>query len=374
MDRIYAHLKEENEVARCFFDSREWTGASAPSHLQQVRRMFYNRASKAAFEQASASQRTEVALFHNLFPVGSPSLYHAALQRELPVVQFLHNFRPFSVSGTLYANGRLMPEALRGRYTREVLSGSWQGSILKSALFALLLKRLHRSGWLAAVQQWVAISDFMRDRLIEAGVPSARITALRHSWDAMTELPHREDSGSYLFLGRLVDVKGIEPLLSAWRELRTLLGEKTPPLLVAGEGPLADRIRSEPNPSVHFKGMLTGTAKHDALRTCRAVVVPSVWWEPLGLVAYEAYDHGKPLLAARAGGLTELVKQERTGLLHEPADVPGLVRDVIAVEKMTPQERLQMGDEGRAWLLKNATPAQWKKQMHAIIENAASRH
>lgn len=372
VDRIYAHLAEGNDVQRCFFDSRDWTGPAAPSRFKQLRRMFYNPDSRAAFEAAADAQRSEVALFHNLYPVASPSLYHAALQRRLPVVQYLHNFRPFSVSGTLYANGALLPEALRGDYRREVLSGSWQGSVLKSALFALLLKRLHRSGWLACVKQWIAISEFMRDRLIEAGVPAERITALRHSWDAMPAPPMREDGGSYLFLGRLVDVKGVEPLLLAWRELRARLGGSTPPLVIGGEGPLASRIQAEANPGVLFAGMLTGEAKHEALRTCRALVGPSVWWEPLGLVVYEAYDFGKPVLSARSGGLTEVVQHGVTGLLHEPGSVPAIVADVLAMEKMSAANRLAMGDAGRAWLLREAAPQAWKKSMQAVIEAAAA--
>lgn len=368
VDRIYEHLKDGNDMERCFFDSRDWLGADAPSRFSQLRKMFYNSDSRRAFETAAAKQHSDVALFHNLYPVASPSLYHAALERRLPVVQFLHNFRPFSVSGTLHARGRLMPEALHGSYGREVLSGSWQGSVLKSALFALLLKRLHRSGWLTSVKQWVAISDFMRDRMIEAGVPTERITALRHSWDAMPEMPAREDDGNYLFLGRLVDVKGIEPLLQSWRELRIELGDATPKLVIAGEGPLASRVASETNPSIQYAGMLTGAAKAEALRTCRALIVPSLWWEPLGLVVYEAYDYGKPVLSAKSGGLTEVIEQGVTGLKHAPGDVRGLVADVLTLEKASAAQRLAMGDAGRQWLLRDASPAVWKQRMQEVLD------
>ncbi len=49
------------------------------------------------------------------------------------------------------------------------------------------------------------------------------------------------------------------------------------------------------------------------------MLAPSVWWEPLGLVTYEAYDYGKPMLAARSGGLSETVVAGLTGFLHELA-------------------------------------------------------
>jgi glycosyltransferase involved in cell wall biosynthesis len=256
VESIYAQLSHSHAMERCFFDSRSWMGADAPSRPVQLRRMFYNRESRQHFDEAAQQHQAELAMFHNIYPVGSPALYHAALDSGLPIVQFLHNFRPFSVGGTLYANGKLLPEALRGNYWREVMTGSWQSSVLKSALFALLLKRLHRSGWLQSVRQWVAVSEFMRERIMEAGVPPERVTALRHFWKAMPEMPNREDDGSYLFLGRLVNVKGIEMLLQVWRELRAHCGAATPLLRIAGEGPMAARIQAEDNPSVQPVGML----------------------------------------------------------------------------------------------------------------------
>ena len=130
--------------------------------------MFYNAASRKRFEQSLSAKPADAALFHNLYPVASPSLYRSALKRKLPVIQYLHNFRPFCVSGTAYARGQLLTEALHGNYWREVKFGAWQDSVVKSALFAIMLKLLHASGWLRSVKAWIAISEFMRDRLIEA--------------------------------------------------------------------------------------------------------------------------------------------------------------------------------------------------------------
>ena len=370
VDRIARHVGERHHVQRCFFDSAEWKQPGAPRTAGQALRLFYNPASRRRFEAAVDEHRPQVALFHNLYPVASPSLYRSALQRRLPVIQYLHNFRPFCVSGTAYANGQLLPEALHGRYCREVKLGSWQGSVAKSALFALMLKGLHASGWLKSVKAWVAISEFMRDKLVNAGVPSDRIFALRHSWDAMSEAPASEDSGGYLFLARLVEVKGVEPLLQTWAALRAQLGERTPVLNIGGEGPLESLVKEHAarNPSVKFLGMIGGTAKHEALRSCRAMLVPSTWWEPLGLVVYEAYDYAKPVLAARSGGLTETVLNDQTGLLHDPGEVDQIVRDVLAMEARSRAEREAMGRAGRAWLLREAGVTAWQDQFDAILD------
>lgn len=370
VDRIRDHIARRHDVIRCFFDSREWRESGAPGPLGQARRLFYNAESRDRFESVIDREKPDLALFHNIYPVASPSLYHVAMQRRLPVVQYLHNFRPFSVGGTLYSRGRVLREPLTGDYRREVWEGAWQGSRIKSALFAWMLKRLHRSGWLGSVQVWIAISEFMRDRLIEAhAVPEDRIHVLRHSWDALPEAPFTENAGSFLFLGRLVDVKGVEVLLDAWDRLKERLGQRTPVLEIGGEGPLEPMVRERTvsNGCIRFLGQISGDEKAAALARCRALIVPSVWWEPLGLVVYEAYDYARPVLAARSGGLSETVVPEVTGLLHEPGDVGALVRDVEILNSMNAERRSAMGSAGRDWLLREASVEKWLDRFDAIL-------
>lgn len=373
VEKIHEDLATRHPIAWLPLESREWTGENAPPAWKQAAHLFYNPESRQRFEEALDSSGASAAVFHNVHPVGSPSLYHAALQRNVPVVQFLHNYRPFSVGGALQVKGRLKPDALYGSHWAEIFGGTWQDSVVKSALFALMLKMLHRSGWLKSVKAWITVSDFMRQRLVDAGaLPADRVHTLRHCWHAQPQPPAIEDAGYYLFLGRLVDTKGVIPLLDAWDILREKLGKNTPLLHIAGEGPLTQTVhqRLRTNPYVGFLGQIGGDTKREALRRCRALIVPSTWWEPLGLVVYEAYDFGKPVLAARAGGLTETVQHGVTGLQHEPGDVAGLVEHVLAVEAMPPTSRLVMGRAGRQWLLSEASPQAWLQRFEEILASA----
>jgi len=373
VDQIHEDLSAMHEMTWCRFDSAEWTGAEAPPAWRQAARLFYNAGARQRFERALDGSGAQAAIFHNVHPVGSPALYHAAKQRGLPVVQFLHNFRPFSVGGTLQVKGRLQPDALYGSYWREVLAGAWQDSVLKSAVFAVMLKALHRSGWLQSVKAWITVSDFMRDKLVAAGaLPAGRTHTLRHAWHALPKSAVAEDAGYYLFLGRLAETKGVIPLLDAWDELRSRLGNKTPLLHIGGEGPLehAVQLRVRSNPYIGQLGHIAGETKREALRRCRTLIVPSTWWEPLGLVVYEAYDYAKPVLAARSGGLTEIVQHDHTGLLHDPGEVQRIVEHVLAVESMPATARQAMGSNGRQWLLREASPQSWLRRFEEILAGA----
>jgi glycogen(starch) synthase len=72
-------------------------------------------------------------------------------------------------------------------------------------------------------------------------------------------------------------------------------------------------------------------APHDVpalINTASVVVVPSRWNEPFGLVALEAALMARPVVAARAGGLAEVVEHGTTGLLADKEDAVAFARAV----------------------------------------------
>lgn len=89
----------------------------------------------------------------------------------------------------------------------------------------------------------------------------------------------------------------------------------------------------------------------------------------LGLVAYEAYDYSKPVLAARSGGLTETVTDQQTGLLHEPGNADELARHLQLMPN-EPAKAKAWGSQGRAWLEKNTTPSDWLERFNTIANFA----
>src|SRR5262249_33193253 len=75
-------------------------------------------------------------------------------------------------------------------------------------------------------------------------------------------------------------------------------------------------------------------------------VVPSVWPEPMGLVAVEAMLLGCPVIASDVGGLSDVVDHERTGLLIPPGD-PGMLAATLDRLLDEPALRQRLGDAGR---------------------------
>jgi glycosyltransferase involved in cell wall biosynthesis len=130
----------------------------------------------------------------------------------------------------------------------------------------------------------------------------------------MSNLPQ----GDYLlFVGDLSYDKGIHILLDAYQRLKN-----APPLVLIGR-----RLQETPAvlpPNVYYMGKWPHPAVMEAWRRCLFAIVPSVWQEAFGLVALEAMAVGKPVIASRAGGLSEFIEDGKTGILVPPGDAQAL--------------------------------------------------
>jgi glycosyltransferase involved in cell wall biosynthesis len=124
-----------------------------------------------------------------------------------------------------------------------------------------------------------------------------------------------------LFAGRLVRDKGVDVLLRSWRRL----GRRDAVLCVAGDGPLADRVRAAGHGVVHA-GRIERERLPIAYAAARAVVVPSIatrrFLEPWALVCNEAMYQGAPVIASAAVGAVPgaLVIHGGSGLVVRPGD------------------------------------------------------
>ncbi len=363
------------QIQTCWFHSNEWSGPNSPSAIQQARLMLNN---PAAVEKLLAQHRAwkpAAWLVGNVYPVASLGVYEAARREGVPVVHFVHNFRPFSVSATLWVNGRQTDAGLRKNFWPEVRYGAWQHSRVKSAWMAYVLSRFHRAGYAESIDTWVTVSRFLREKFIQAGIAPERIHALHPFWFASAEVPTVPEGDYYLFVGRLVEEKGGRVLTAAWDIIHRERGSQRPRLIIVGSGPLETEVRAVAarNPLIECAGFISDERKAELIAGCRAMLAPSVWCEPLGAVTYEAYNAAKPMLASRSGGLTETIQPGVTGDLHTPGDAADLAKQVLALDA-DPARRVAMGRAGRAWLLEHTNPARWKEQLFKIVEQTITGH
>jgi glycosyltransferase involved in cell wall biosynthesis len=147
-------------------------------------------------------------------------------------------------------------------------------------------------------------------------------------------LPWRPGAVRLLWVGRLVERKGVETLVEAL----ALLPEAE--LVVAG-GPPDGRLADDPHvrrlrdageragvlPRLHLVGRVPH-AQAAGLMRAADVLLTVPWYEPFGIVPLEAMACGTPVVASAVGGMLDTVEDGVTGLLVPPRDAPAVARAV----------------------------------------------
>ena len=153
----------------------------------------------------------------------------------------------------------------------------------------------------------------------------------------------RSFSHLVLFLGRMVPEKGITTLIDAAKKIHETYPECL--FILAGKGPyLSDYkalVRKEGlEKHMLFIGYVNEREKATLLKRCDMLVVPSNY-EPFGIVAIEGMAAGKPVIAARTGGLSSIINDGETGFLFEPENVSNLSEKISTlIEDPTLCEKL----------------------------------
>lgn len=132
------------------------------------------------------------------------------------------------------------------------------------------------------------------------------------------------------FVGTLVWHKGVHVLLEAIRGLRpdayelTIYGD--PAVFPTYTAQLRARAAGLP---VHFAGAFDGADAARVYADMDVLVVPSLWLENSPLVIHEAFMSGVPVVAARIGGMVDLLTGEQRDLLYAPPDSPAALESVL---------------------------------------------
>ncbi|BAZ48250.1 group 1 glycosyl transferase [Nostoc sp. NIES-4103] len=278
------------------------------------------------------------------------------LRSECPAIFTLHNHSTYCPSGTKYLADRnrvcdrpMNPlgctwghliDGCGSRRPQNILQDWWNAyqplEILKKLKIPV-----------------IANSDYVRQQIIMSGLSPQRVFTLRCGVQPpksptapLTSEIHQKQR--ILFAGRIVPYKGIEWLIKALT--------KTDPeihLDIAGDGwgkPAMEKLAHQMQLSdrITWHSWCHGEKLEELYQQCFAVVFPSVWPEPAGLVTLEAYARYRPVIASAVGGIPEHLRDGETGILVPPNDIPKLAAAINELASNYQKSR-DMGKEGKAW-------------------------
>lgn len=187
------------------------------------------------------------------------------------------------------------------------------------------------------VQLFIAVSEFIKKKLLEQGFGSNKI--LVHYIGVDTQLfqsdPAVQRQPIVLFVGRLVEKKGCEYLIQAMSRVQAAMPEVE--LVVIGDGLLRSSLEQQAKATLRryrFLGVQPPETVRTWMNKAKVFCVPSITAksgdsEGFGLVFAEAQAIGLPVVSNASGGIPEAVAHGETGFLVAERDSQGLAAYIL---------------------------------------------
>ena len=293
----------------------------------------------------------------------------------IPMVRTVHGHSPYCPSGSRYLGRQRC--ACDRRYT--LLGCTWGhfvdrcGSI-RPAQFVEDFRRTRRELRQPSTIQTICISDFQRQQMIRNSYDPNRLRTIYLPAPQLAEVSDipNEPIPRFVFLGRLVPQKGIEVLIRAIARVKQPIA-----LDIAGDGPEQPRMETLARElgiteDVTFHGWLPPQRVVELIQSSRAVVFPSTWHEPAGLVTLEAAAAGRPVIASRVGGIPEYAQLAQNAVLVAPGDVEALAG---AITQWANDAQLcrELGEKGRERARTTLNHESHRRNLDEIYERAVAR-
>lgn len=252
-------------------------------------------------------------------------------------------FRPDIVHGHTFGAGVITRVLRFGRRPATVFCPhGWAFDIEMPALARKLLIVIERLLALRS-EKIVLISEHEERRARAIGIADKRLALVPNGIAAapptIPAVPWDDNRLKLLFVGRFDRQKGLDLLIEAIRPLEDRVA-----LRIVGAPAVSSGYHPPALPHVDIRGWRDRDGVVAEMKACDMLVVPSRW-EGFGLVAVEAMRVGKPVLAAAAGGLNDIMDNGRYGMTV-PVNDSLAIR--TAIETLSAQKLTALAEAGHA--------------------------
>jgi glycosyltransferase involved in cell wall biosynthesis len=232
-------------------------------------------------------------------------------------------------------------------------------------LFGIMSKMPHHMKVYGEAKRVIAVSRPIAEHLVNSRLaPSSKIDVILNGVDTDFFCPpepgktdddvkiksDRQGADPVIFsIARVVKDKGFHFLISAMPELLKEHPEAN--LVIGGDGPYLPELRKLAGKlglegAVRFRGQISEEQLRNEYRECDLFALATTFVEGFGLVLAEAMACGKPAAASRIGGVTEVIRDGKTGRLFEPGEQKDITRTLLELLSDLPKLR-KMGEEAR---------------------------
>lgn len=280
---------------------------------------------------------------HNTLTMVSPSVFYAAFQCKVPVVQTLHNFRMLCPAGSFFRDNVICEECVAHGMRCAIRHKCYRNSKLQTFVSAAILQ-IHRLVGTYRRVNFICLTEFNRKKLLESLdgrrqiVDPERVYIKPNFTFAEEVVPSdiQPEEEYFLFAGRVEALKGIDIAIKAFENL------PDKKLYIAGTGPMMDEmqtyVKDHGLSNVKFLGYLQKEEMTEKFYHAKAVIMTSQCYEAFAMTIAEAYSYGVPVIAGRVGNMDGMVKNGVTGVKFNYDSAEDLAAKVQEFEQMNLSE------------------------------------
>jgi len=331
--------------------------------LARVPKVIYSLEARTRIRQLIHDAQPDLAHAHNIYHHISPSILGVLKAEGLPTILTLHDLKLACPAYKMLAHDGLCERCKNGRIWNVLRHRCVKDSFTLSAVIALetFVHRLLRL-YERHVDRFVVPSRFYLEKLAQWGWNPERFAYIPNFVDVSKFRADHSPGKHFVYAGRLGPEKGLRTLIRA-------AALSSVPLRIIGSGPEEPVLRAlseQLGVDTKFLGYRTGEDLHSGIRSSRALVLPSEWYENAPISLLEAYALGRPVIGARIGGIPELIREGQTGAVFESGDPESLASALSRFAELEPPTICAMGREGRRWVEQDFSVLRHREKLLAL--------
>ncbi len=342
------------------------------SGLKAVKNTIYSNQARTNLKLLLEKYPIDIVHLNNIHHYLTPaSIIPEIKKKNIPIIWTLHDYVILCPNTTFISHEKVCEKCKGGKFYQCVINKCKKESVQASFVAALESYANKFSNPYKNVDYFICPSEFIKKKFQEFGFDSRKLRQVYNLFDIHSvsgkheATPEISQRPYIVYVGNILKVKGIFTLVKAMAGLDL-------ELKVIGSGEHFDELKElvelDHIQNVKLLGKMPKEEVFRFVQHALFVVVPSEWYENLPYSLVEALLLAKPVLGADIGGIPELVINDVTGQLFQPANTADL-RLKIQLMMSDKDKLLQMGKDAREHALSLVNYDTFARNLSPIFES-----
>lgn len=275
--------------------------------------------------------KPDIVHIHNWNYASSPSIIVAAVNKKIPIISSIHNFRLLCPSGTLFYDGAIFLESLKEKFPWTAIRKKVYRDSFFLTLWLSLSVFVHKKmGTWSSINFYLVNTAAIKKLFLNSGLMlSDHQLVVKGNSSPDTAFTINTRNENFVFVGRLNREKGILILIEAFARLGYEIS-------IIGEGPLQSYVEEQAHKhkNITYKGRLSHLEVIDEIKDSTALVFPSIWYEGMPMTIVEAFSTATPVIASYIGAMEDMILNQYNGLHFKTGSVEDLIEKIEAWQSL----------------------------------------